>query len=216
MNEKMLEELTLYLDGEHPDVVGFEEKMILDKELAQRCREYQAIGQGMRAMYLPQVQPAFTTRVLARLEDGPRYRLREYFQMWRWAALAPACVVVIAAGVWWAMPTTREAQYIMPPASEATAIVAGAAKWSNDDAVIEELAALLAQGVDAETLYPDDSDNWYEDSDEDLGEIFQVSAVNWEMDRGMYGEENLSDVMSGMKAEEIEALESMLSKGSIQ
>lgn len=216
MNEQLLEELTLYLDGEHPDRVAFEEKMRLDKELSERCREYQALSRVMQSLPAPDTHPAFATRVMAHLDDKPRLDWSGLSRAWQRALLTPAFVVLLGLALWFFQlgQETESPSTIQPVTNSAEAVVASAAQWESDEAVIEELALLLAQGVDAGSLVPYDGNGLFHPSEDALSQLFNGSVNDWEMDAGLYGTTHPFGLYDEMSTEDFNELQPYLLEDS--
>jgi len=141
--DKWLEELSAYLDGEAADAPGVEEHLRREPALSRRGEDYTRIGALLRSLPEPDVHPAFATRVVAHaVEAGPA-------PTWRWwQVLVPAlglAAVAVAAFLLQqpeAPAPTQVAETI--PAQETITL---RKDWTDEENVVGAMEQLIDQGV---------------------------------------------------------------------
>jgi hypothetical protein len=170
----------------------------------------------MQSFPAPDTHPAFATRVMAHLDDKPRMDWAGLSRVWRRAMLTPAFVVLLGLALWFSQlgQETETPSTSQPDITNAKAVVANAAKWEDDEAVIEELALLLAQGVDVGALVPYDGTTQFQPSEDDLSQLFQGSVNDWEMDAGLYGNSMQYELLDDFSTEDFNELQPYLLENS--
>lgn len=147
--EKWMEELSAYLDGEAADKKTVEQFLQRDPALARRVEDYTRMGALLRSMPDPDVHPAFATRVVAHaLEAGPaRPALR-----W-WQVLMPAAAVAAVMLYVFAVQLQNNAAPATQPSTQVAATIAPddpiipRNDWTNEESVVGAMETLIDQGV---------------------------------------------------------------------
>jgi len=105
-DQKSLEELSAYLDGEAANPVEVKRRIETNPDAAQLADELSSLSEEVGRLPAPEVHPAFRTRVLAHVREEPRDAASPLVS-WPWRALAAIVVIApFAAGIWtfWLSP----------------------------------------------------------------------------------------------------------------
>lgn len=96
MSKKMnMEELSAYLDGEARDPDAVRNALQSDPALARRYMQLAKLSTHLKALPLPNVHPAFTTRVMAHVREAKPAPARSWFQ---WVMSAVVAGLIVVAG----------------------------------------------------------------------------------------------------------------------
>ncbi len=187
--EKWLEELSAYLDGEASDARGVEELVRREPALARRSEDYTRLGALLRSLPEPDVHPAFVTRVVAHaVEAGPA-------PAWRWwQVLVPAfsCVVIalVALSVWQAQPTTNPQLASQAPSQPENITLRK--DWTDEESVVGAMETLIDQGVVLEVYAGEDGVEVA--SEVETETTVEIPAVSTEPLTAEWGKEIARDV----------------------
>ncbi|MBN2308774.1 MAG: hypothetical protein JXR94_07380 [Candidatus Hydrogenedentes bacterium] len=97
-DDKTRDELSAYLDGEAARPEDVARLLQKDEDAARRYIEMAKLSAHLKGLRPPEVDPAFTTRVMAHVRDVPGPRRRSALRIALTAATA-ALVLVVAAGL---------------------------------------------------------------------------------------------------------------------
>jgi hypothetical protein len=153
--QRLLEELSAFLDGESSDPETVAARLERDPESAQLAKELSALGDALGRLTPPDVHPAFRTRVLAHVRETRRKPVLT----WRWNAFAAMVVLAPFAAAMYVL--WSEPEDVTP--TEAQAALVRYMLEADENEVIDTLAARIDLAVpDAaeDALPPDDDEVW--------------------------------------------------------
>lgn len=143
-NRKTLEELSAYLDGEAANPAEVERRIDAEPETARMAKELTVLSDALGRLPVPDVHPAFRTRVMAHVRETEREAAPSRFS-WRWRAFAAMVVLVpFGAAIWlfWLSPPAI-------PEADGQRVLVRYLLEQDEDVVLTELAELFVNELDS-------------------------------------------------------------------
>ncbi len=200
----VLDQLSAYLDGQAKNPERIERHLQQCASCARRHMQLAKLDAHLKAFEGPSVQPAFLTRVMARIKDEPVSQ-----SAWPLGRLMPvASVALVLALVLGA--------YLYWPAGED---ISGGPEFASADDLVEELERRIADGQDIDLLGVEEeltvgqlaSASYYEpELDDDYSELLIESEWFGTFASEVEANADLDELILGMDETEIEEFKSLI------
>lgn len=136
MDDHVINELSAYVDGELPDPGRVQRHLQVCPACAARHLEMLRLSAQLRALQGPEVSPAFTANVFARLDAQPVFHRRPAFLL----AWGMAAMLLLAVGLWLLPGQPKKPDFAAQLAAEVERMVAQDAAFTEDELGADDVA----------------------------------------------------------------------------
>lgn len=154
----VLDELSAYIDGEGRNAEGIARHLQSCPACARRHMELLKVSANVKALRGPESNPAFVTRLMARIGDEQPRRSRAWYVALQ-VAFAACLLAMVSVGIWRWLPEGEPLETGVLPETHPRLNVT----WQDDERVVEEFSRLMDEGVNLD-LFGDPGEPVSEDA----------------------------------------------------